>query len=67
MIQLFPSQDSYIIFFLRKSTFLVLAKKGHVIMNNKKRYIFTKYITVKGVRIYASEYGKKAFRIEVKD
>lgn len=36
-------------------------------MNNKKRYIYTKYITIKGVRIYASDYGKKAFRIEVKD
>lgn len=36
-------------------------------MDCKKRYVFTKYITVKGVRIYASEYGKKAFRILVKD
>lgn len=32
-----------------------------------KKFIFTKYITIKGVRRYASEYGKKAFRIEVKD
>lgn len=31
-----------------------------------KKYIFTKYITVNGRRIYASEYGLKAFRIEVK-
>ncbi len=31
----------------------------------KKKYIFTKYITIKGRRIYASEYGLKAFRIEV--
>ena len=36
-------------------------------MKKKKRYIYTTYITVKGVRIYASEYGKKAFRIEVED
>jgi len=36
-------------------------------MDTKKRYVYTKYITIKGVRIYASEYGKKAFRIEVKD
>ena len=32
-----------------------------------KKYIFTKYITKNGIRIYASDYGKKAFRIEVKD
>lgn len=36
-------------------------------MEKEKKYVFTKYITIKGVRIYASEYGKKAFRIEVKD
>lgn len=36
-------------------------------MNSEKRYVFTTYITVKGVRIYASDYGKKAFRIEVRD
>ena len=36
-------------------------------MKKEKKYVFTKYITIKGVRIYASEYGKKAFRIEVKD
>ena len=31
-------------------------------------YIFCKYITCKdGSRIYASSYGKKAFRIFVKD
>ena len=36
-------------------------------MDNQKRYVFTKYITIKGIRIYASEYGKKAFRIEVRD
>ncbi len=36
-------------------------------MGSKKRYVFTKYITIKGIRIYASEYGKKAFRIEVRD
>lgn len=35
-------------------------------MDSKKRYVFTKYITIKGVRIYDSEYGKKAFRTEVK-
>ena len=32
-----------------------------------KKYIFTKYITVSGRRIYASDYGLKAFRIEVKN
>lgn len=32
-----------------------------------KRYVFTKYITVGGRRIYASDYGLKAFRIEVRD
>ena len=32
------------------------------------RYVFCKYITRKdGTRIYASSYGKKAFRIFVKD
>jgi len=34
-------------------------------MKNKK-YIFTKYITVSGKRLYASDYGLKAFRIEIK-
>lgn len=29
--------------------------------------MFTKYITVNGKRIYASDYGLKAFRIEIKD
>ena len=30
-------------------------------------YVFTKYITLRdGTRIYASTYGKKAFRILVK-
>lgn len=32
-----------------------------------KRYVFTRYITVGGKRIYASDYGLKAFRIEVRD
>lgn len=32
----------------------------------KKKYIFTKYITIKGKRIYASDYGLKAFKIEIK-
>ena len=36
-------------------------------MAKKKKYVFTTYITIKGVRIYASDYGKKAFRIEVRD
>lgn len=32
----------------------------------KTYYIFTKYITLKdGRRIYASDYGKRAFRIQV--
>lgn len=35
--------------------------------NNCKKYIFTKYITINGTKIYASDYGLKAFRIEVKD
>ena len=30
-----------------------------------KRYVFVKYITRDGRRIYASEYGLKAFRILV--
>lgn len=40
---------------------------GKNVSNNRKRYLFTKYITVGGRRIYASDYGLKAFRIEVKD
>ena len=28
-------------------------------------YIFRPYITIKGVRIYAYKYGKKAFKIRV--
>jgi hypothetical protein len=27
--------------------------------------IFVKWITVKGKRVYASKYGKKAFRLEI--
>ncbi len=34
---------------------------------NVKKYFFTKYITVNGKRIYAYDYGLKAFRIEVRD
>ena len=31
-------------------------------------YIFVKYVTLKdGTRIYASQYGKRAFRILVKE
>ena len=34
--------------------------------NSEKTYIFRPYITTKnGVRIYASWYGKKAFRIPI--
>lgn len=40
-------------------------------MNNsakKGRYIFCTYITLKdGTRIYAKNYGKKAFRIFIED
>lgn len=36
-------------------------------MKKKTKYIYTTYITKNGIRIYASEYGKKAFRIEVKE
>jgi len=32
----------------------------------KKKYIFIAWTTVNGVKIYAKDYGKKAFRIEVK-
>lgn len=36
-------------------------------MNSSKKYIFTAYITRKdGTRIYARQYGLKAFRIPVK-
>ena len=36
--------------------------------NEGVRYIFTAYITrPDGTRVYASEYGLKAFRIPVKD
>lgn len=35
--------------------------------NNVKKYFFTKYITINGKRIYACDYGLKAFRIEVRD
>lgn len=38
--------------------------------DNKKRskepkYIYRPWITVKGVRIYAASYGKKAFKIPI--
>lgn len=32
----------------------------------KKHYIFTKYITINGKRIYAIDYGHKAFKIYIK-
>ena len=32
-----------------------------------KRYIFTRYITVNGIKLYAEDYGKRAFRILVKE
>ena len=32
---------------------------------DKKMYIFRPYITINGRRIYAYEYGKKAFKIPV--
>lgn len=32
-----------------------------------KIYIFRTWITVKGVRVYAKDYGKKAFRILIDD
>ena len=31
----------------------------------EQRYIFRPYITVKGVGIYAKQYGKKAFKIPI--
>ncbi len=35
--------------------------------NKEYKYIFVTFITLKnGRRIYASQYGKKAFRIKVK-
>ncbi len=34
--------------------------------NSESKLVFTKYITVKGRRIYASQYGLKAFCFEAK-
>lgn len=34
-------------------------------MANQGQYIFRAWITVKGERIYAKNYGKRAFRIYV--
>jgi hypothetical protein len=34
-------------------------------MKNDVIIIYTKWITVKGKRLYASTYGKKAFRLEI--
>jgi len=34
-------------------------------MNSDIVIIYTKWITVKGKRLYASKYGKKAFRLEI--
>lgn len=36
-------------------------------MKKVTKYVFTPYITKNGVRIYASDYGKKAFCFKVKD
>lgn len=39
-----------------------------VTCKNDVRYIFTAYITrADGTRVYASEYGLKAFRIPIQD
>lgn len=35
-------------------------------MSEDYEYIFVTYVTRGGKRIYASQYGKKAFRIKVK-
>jgi hypothetical protein len=35
------------------------------IMKNDVVVIYVKWITIKGKRIYASTYGKKAFRLEI--
>lgn len=37
----------------------VILKKDDVVV------IFVKWITIKGKRVYASKYGKKAFRLEI--
>lgn len=37
-------------------------------MSDGARYVYVAYITLRnGKRLYASHYGKKAFRIRVKD
>lgn len=35
--------------------------------NKKTKYIYRPYITKNGVRIYASQYGKKAFKIPIEE
>jgi hypothetical protein len=37
----------------------IIMKKDDVVV------IFVKWITIKGKRVYASKYGKKAFRLEI--
>lgn len=34
-------------------------------MKKAQKYIFRPWITVKGVKVYAKTYGKKAFRIPI--
>jgi hypothetical protein len=46
--------------------FLMYYPVGDRIMK-KGRYIFVKWITRGGRRVYASQYGLRAFRIWVKD
>lgn len=36
------------------------------VISEKGRYIYRKWITKNGVRIYASKYGLKAFRFLIK-
>lgn len=36
-----------------------------MVQDKEQRYIFRPYITVKGVRIYAKQYGKRAFKIPI--
>lgn len=46
-----------------------LTHKASQIMkkDDKVKYIYRPWITVKGKRIYAKNYGKKAFRIPVSE
>lgn len=66
-----PRKIIYFIVAKSSAFFKSKLEKGGLPMNDSKKvtkevqYIYRPWITVNGVKIYASTYGKKAFKIPV--